>query len=119
MPGLVSAHPGTWPDGVPISWTTPGGGQGNRIRARCRAPGIANKEGVENNIFILSEPPRDSRRLHSLSLREEKADDFTDKILSGKSGAVHVFNEAWNRGSLDMTPLHVVVLAAGQGKRMC
>ena len=33
------------------------------------------------------EPPRASRRLHSLSLREEMADDFTDKILSGSPGA--------------------------------
>ena len=33
------------------------------------------------------EPPRESRRLHSLSLREEKADDFTDEILSGSPGA--------------------------------
>ena len=33
------------------------------------------------------EPPRESRRLHLLSLWEEKADDFTDKILPGSPGA--------------------------------
>ena len=32
------------------------------------------------------EPPRVSRRLHSLSLWEERADDFTDKILPGSPG---------------------------------
>ena len=37
--------------------------------------------------FSNPEPPRESRRLHSLSLREEKADDFTDEILSGSPGA--------------------------------
>ena len=42
----------------------------NRRRTQCRI-----------------EPPRESRRLHSLSLREEKADDFTDEILSGSPGA--------------------------------
>ena len=35
----------------------------------------------------LFEPPRESRRLHLLSLWEEKADDFTDKILPGSPGA--------------------------------
>ena len=34
-----------------------------------------------------AEPPRETRRLHSLSLWEEKADDFTDKILPGSPGA--------------------------------
>ena len=33
-----------------------------------------------------AEPPRVSRRLHSLSLWEERADDFTDKILPGNPG---------------------------------
>ena len=32
------------------------------------------------------EPPRVSRRLHSLSLWEARADDFTDKILPGSPG---------------------------------
>ena len=32
------------------------------------------------------EPPRVSRRLHSLSLWEERADEITDKILPRKSG---------------------------------
>ena len=32
------------------------------------------------------EPPRESRRLHSLSLWEERADEITDKILSGSPG---------------------------------
>ena len=37
--------------------------------------------------FRESEPPRESRRLHSLSLREDRADEFTDKILPGSAGA--------------------------------
>ena len=48
------------------------------------AGGVLLRE-VEKRTGI--EPPRESRRLHSLSLREEKADDFTDKILSGGPGA--------------------------------
>ena len=42
---------------------------------------------IDYHVEVCGEPPRVSRRLHSLSLWEEKADDFTDKILPGSPGA--------------------------------
>ena len=49
---------------------------------------LVSRDGREVAQAIVNrEPPRGPRRLCSLSLREEKADDFTDKILSGSPGA--------------------------------
>ena len=45
-------------------------------------------ELVETSLDVLPvEPPRVSRRLHSLSLQEDRADEFTGKILCGNAGA--------------------------------
>ena len=86
----------------------------SRLHGKDRARRDAHNFGAGPAISLswprlgsFDEPPRKSRRLHSLSLREEKADDFTNKILShvrtvrihvrGGQGGSELLGGGWSR----------------------
>ena len=56
------------------------------IAAQSFPPRLTRPQGTPARRHS-TEPPRASRRLHSSSLREDRADEFTDKTLRGSPGS--------------------------------